>query len=170
MANLYVRVRPDAQLSRHRQYASRYKWGAQAVVAQKGDIRTTVIWNNSPDAITVNVLARGGSAILIDKLGNEVSLLSAGDRYPIRVPAATVRFEINEFVRDPINYFYIGGDPMILVETGVADTEVDIQGFVLKPADHENGAMADGTGAGDIDDRSNPSAIGQNPARIGRLS
>jgi hypothetical protein len=178
MAQLYIRVRPDAVLSKHRQNASRYKWGAQAVVAQKGDLRTTVIWNNSPDRITVNVAAKGGGeAILIDKLGNPQPLQANGGRYAIPVNPATVRFSWPDSpfgpLEDPVNYVYVGGDPMILIETGVGDLSVDIANFTRKDARPEDGSGPDATGAGDVVDNGpgmNPRIVGHDPARIGRLS
>jgi hypothetical protein len=169
-ARLFIRTRPDAMLSRHRQYASRYKWGAQAVVAQKGDLRTTVLWNNSPDAINADVKLNGSSATLIDAVGNEVPLQSSGGRARIPLAAASVRFFVNQDIADPINYYYVGGAPMILIETGVGDLGVDIANFTEKQPGKETGAGPDGSGQGDIDDRPNPQQIGQDPNRIGRLS
>lgn len=176
MAQLYIRVRPDAVLSKHRQNASRYKWGAQAVVSQKGDLRTTVIWNNSPDQVTVSVAAKGGDAILIDKLGNPQPIENAGGRYNITINPASVRFSWLDSpfgpIEDPVNYFYVGGDPMILIETGVGDFGVDIANFTRKDAAPENGSGADGNGTGDIVDNGpgmNPRVVGHDPARVGRL-
>ncbi len=175
-AQLFIRVRPDAVLSKHRQNASRYKWGAQAVVVQKGDIRTTVIWNNSPDQVTVNVAAKGGDALLIDKMGNPQQLQNAGGRYNITISPASVRFSwlTSPFgpIEDPVNYFFVGGDPMILVETGVGDFSVDIANFTRKDASPENGSGPDATGAGDIVDNGrgmDPHIAGHDPNTIGRL-
>jgi hypothetical protein len=176
MSQLYVRVRPDAVLSKHRQNASRYKWGAQAVVAQKGDMRTTVIWNNSPDEVTVQVAAKGAEAILIDKTGNAQPLNTSGGNHSITIKPAHVRFSwLNSPfgpLEDPVNYYYVGGDPMILIETGVGDHSVNIPGFILKNAAPENGSGPDGSAQGDVVDNGpgmNPRLVGHDPARVGRL-
>jgi hypothetical protein len=172
---LLVRVRPDAVLSKHRQNASRYKWGAQAVVAQKGDLRTTVLWNNSPDAVTVQVAAKGGEALLIDKNGNPQPLNTSGGNHSISINPASVRFSWPNSpfgpLEDPVNYFYVGGDPMILIETGVGDHSVNIPGFIVKSGP-ENGSQPDATSQGDIVDNGpgmNPRIVGHDPNRVGRL-
>ncbi|MGI8423947.1 MAG: hypothetical protein ACR2NO_07535 [Chloroflexota bacterium] len=176
MSQLYVRVRPDAVLSKHRQNASRYKWGAQAVVVQKGDLRTTVIWNSSPDTVTVNVAAKGSEALLIDKTGNPQPLNTSGGAHNITIGPATVRFSWPNSpfgpLEDPVNYYYVGGDPMILIETGVSDHAVNIANFIRKDAAPENGSGPDATSAGDIVDNGpgmNPRVVGHDPNRVGRL-
>ena len=176
MTQLHVRIRPDAVLSKHRQNASRYKWGAQAVVAQKGDLRTTVIWNNSPDQVTVQVGAKGGDAVLIDKHGNPQPLNTSGGTHNVTIAPASVRFSWPDSpfgpLEDPVNYFYVGGDPMILIETGVGDHDVNIPGFIRKETRPEDGSGPDATSQGDIVDNGrgmNPRQVGHDPNLVGRL-
>jgi hypothetical protein len=169
-AGLYIRVRPDSTLARVRRDASRYKWGLQAVVAQKSDLRTTVLWNNTPDPITVTVASKGVSAVRLTPDGRG-SDLPTGGRYTVELPAATRKHP----AWDPPNYYFLGGEPVIIVETGVGDHAVDIAGtgpangaFILKEARHEDGSQPDGNAQGDIaPNAQNPS--GDNPNFIGRF-
>ena len=168
---LYVRVRPDSTLAKVRRDASRYKWGLQAVVAQKGDLRTTVLWNRTPDPITVTVGAKGGSAVRLSPDGRGSDISANGGRYTVELAPASRKHP----AWDPPNYFFLGGEPVIIVETGVGDHSVDISGtgpangaFILKDARAEDGSQPDGNAQGDAPpSAANPS--GDNVNFIGRF-
>jgi len=163
---LLVRVRPDLQLGKWRQYASRWKWGVHAVMAQTGDTRAYVIWNGTPRALNVNITSRFGSEA---KIYNKVGAEQPGDPYNVSIPGATRHFEL--FGGDPVNYFYVGDDPMIVVERGVPpDAPVSIQNFITKPPREDTLADPDAGPTGDLDDRTWLQPRREDPNVIGVLS
>jgi hypothetical protein len=128
-ADLYVRVRPDHPIDKFRQYASRWRWASHAVVAQKGDMRTYVIWSGSEEAQMASIQPWGAEARLFDQYRQEAPLRRQDGRYAVTVDRATRRFEL--FGGDPPGYFYVGGPPMVLVEYGVPpDAPVSVAGYV----------------------------------------
>jgi hypothetical protein len=40
----------------------------------------------------------------------------------IDLPAATAYFKVNDQIKDPEGYHFIGGDPLLIVESGVTPT------------------------------------------------
>ena len=159
-------MRPDLLLGKWRQYASRWKWGVHAVMAQTGDTRAYVIWNGTPGALNVNITSRPG----VDaKVFNMLGVEQGGDPYSVTVPGATRHFEL--FGGDPVNYFYVGGDPVIVVERGVpADAPVSIENFITKPRREDTLADPDAGPAGDLDDRTWTQARRSDPNVFGVLS
>jgi hypothetical protein len=134
-ADLYIRVRPDHPRDRYRQYASRYKWGAHAVVADKGSQRSFIMWNGSETDQPVTIKAWGAEAILYtpDGAGNyqPQPISASGGRYNVTLPRATRHFEL--FGGDPPNYFYVGGPTYLLVEHGVpGGADVELSNFTKK--------------------------------------
>ncbi len=81
-----------------------------------GNRRVSVLWNGDGAPLRVRVPRRGGAeASLIDANGDQQTLTSVGSDWTIALPAATAHF-----AGDPPGYFFIGGDPRLLVEDGVA--------------------------------------------------
>lgn len=145
-ADLYVRYRADNPRDKYRQYASRYKWGAHAVAADKGAQRSYALWAGGSNPEPVSIKAWGAEAVLYrpDAAGNYIPepIAAQGGRYNLNLPGATRRFEL--FGGDPPGYHYIGGATYLLIENGVpAGANVEIQGFSKKerrpdtPADED---------------------------------
>lgn len=77
--------------------------------------RVTVLWNADGWATTVRIPKLGETAIVVDKSGVESPLVATGGAYSVTLGAATVTGPL-----DPAGYHFIGGPPLIIVETGVA--------------------------------------------------
>jgi hypothetical protein len=60
------------------------------------------------------VLKVGNAATLIDRLGNQRPIADTGGWYVVDLGPATARGPF-----DPDGYYYIGGDPLIVVQSGV---------------------------------------------------
>ncbi len=84
------------------------------VVFDQGAQRVTVVWDASPNAISIQVPAAGTGATLYDKLGNAQPLSASGGVYGVNLPGATMHTD-----QDNPNAYLIGGSPSIIVETGV---------------------------------------------------
>jgi hypothetical protein len=94
------------------------------VVFDKGTQRTAVLWNGSGGATRVSLPRLGESAVVVDKLGNETPLQPQDNRWVLTLEAASRRS--TAFGGDPPGYFFVGGSPLLLVETGVpADAPVE---------------------------------------------
>ncbi|MFH1486045.1 MAG: hypothetical protein ABIH46_08245 [Chloroflexota bacterium] len=75
------------------------------------DTKVTVIWNNSPSAISASVVLTGHSCIVMDKFGVQRPVSPQKGILSVALPGATYK--------DPISGYYdLGGDPYILVEKG----------------------------------------------------
>jgi hypothetical protein len=79
--------------------------------------RVTVLWNGDGAAVRVRVPRRGKSARLIDHTGRQLVLNNAGQDALVELPAATARF-----AGDPPGYFFIGGEPRLLIEEELPGT------------------------------------------------
>jgi hypothetical protein len=80
-----------------------------------GDRRVTALWNGDGLSLRVRVARRGTAAKLIDHQGKSLTTLgTAGQDYVIDLPGATARFS-----GDPPGYFFIGGEPRLLIEESV---------------------------------------------------
>jgi hypothetical protein len=91
-------------------------WQVYAVVfTLPGGRRVTVLWNGDGTALQVGVPRRGAQAQLIDVNGQAEPLSPTGPDWTIGLPAATAHF-----AGDPPGYYFIGGDPRLLIEDGVA--------------------------------------------------
>ena len=78
--------------------------------------RVTVLWNGDATDSMLQVPRGAGSAVLLDQYGAAQELRSDGDNWLVSLPGATARFYVNEIVRDPAGYHFIGGAPRLLVE------------------------------------------------------
>lgn len=86
----------------------------QVVLHKPNNQRVTVLWNGDGTPLDVQVPVSGVSARLLDRLGNELPLPQEGDSWRLTLPAATARFPL-----DPPGYYFIGGEPLLLIEEGV---------------------------------------------------
>jgi hypothetical protein len=108
----------------YRARAPRYQWWVHYVVFDKANQRTAVLWNGSGGATRVSLPRLGESAVVVDKLGNETPLQPQDNRWVLTLEAAVRRS--TAFGGDPPGYFFVGGSPLLLVETGVpADAPVE---------------------------------------------
>jgi hypothetical protein len=82
---------------------------------ERGDYRTTVAWNTSPEAVTHNIPANSQQATLVYKNGKTETIQARNGFYSIDLPPSTH----NADPRDPSIYM-IGGDPMIVDEQVMA--------------------------------------------------
>jgi hypothetical protein len=76
--------------------------------------RVSVVWNGDPTPLTISLPRNAPTAALVDKYGRVQPVEADGDRWRITLPAATAHSPL-----DPEGYYYIGGDPLLLVEQGV---------------------------------------------------
>jgi hypothetical protein len=93
-------------------------WQAYVVVFDlPGARRVTVVWNGDGEARCVNVSRSAGAGTVVDKRGAASAASGPGDAWSLNLSPATAHF-----VDDPDGYYFIGGDPLLLVEDGVPDT------------------------------------------------
>jgi len=85
----------------------------QVVLDMPGNRRVTVLWNGDGDPRRVRLARHGTGAHLVDRHGREQPLPAAGD-WTVPLPGATAHA-----ADDPPRYFYIGGDPVLVVAEGV---------------------------------------------------
>jgi hypothetical protein len=83
--------------------------------------RVTVLWNGDGRALQARVPRRSGQARLLDMQGNPAAgPTSIGQDWSVTLPPASAHFS-----GDPPGYYFIGGDPMLLIEDNVpADAPV----------------------------------------------
>ncbi|MFN0071841.1 MAG: hypothetical protein ACKVVP_10180 [Chloroflexota bacterium] len=88
-------------------------WPAQVsqVVMERGDRRTTVLWNNSPAEVETSFSAASKNATLVTKYGQAFPIAARGDRYFITLHGSTN----NSDERDRSIYL-VGGEPVIVDE------------------------------------------------------
>ena len=79
-----------------------------------GNRRLTVLWNADGAPRAAGVRKHGTAAKAVDKYGGSVPLVEQQGAWMVSLPPAT-----GSDPRDPAGYFYIGGDPLIVVEEGV---------------------------------------------------
>ncbi|MDQ3700040.1 MAG: hypothetical protein M3442_03855, partial [Chloroflexota bacterium] len=84
--------------------------------AGQGRQRVSVLWNGDAEAVQVTLPRLAERAALVDKYGRALSLEPDGDRWRLTLPGATAHSPL-----DPEGFFFIGGDPLLLVEEGVAE-------------------------------------------------
>jgi hypothetical protein len=83
----------------------------------RGDDRVTVLWNASAEDLEVGVPSGAATAKVIDKYGNSTTVVRQADgAFHLELAAATN----NTDARDT-RLVLVGGDPLILVEPGMAD-------------------------------------------------
>src|SRR5207248_4325793 len=101
--------------------------------------RVTALWNGDGAPLRVRIPKNGSSAQLIDRLGNTQSLDSNQGWWVVELPAATAYFKLNDQIKDPEGYHFIGGDPLLIVESGV-----DSSTPVVAPRLGDPGSVASG--------------------------
>jgi hypothetical protein len=79
-----------------------------------GSELVSVLWNGDGMPLRVSLPARSEQAQLFDKYGRVQTLQREGDRWTMTLPPATAHSPL-----DPEGYFFIGGDPLVLVERGI---------------------------------------------------
>ncbi len=84
------------------------------VVFDQGSQRVTVLWDASPTPISVQVPAAGTAATLLDKMGAAQPIAANGGAYGVNLAGATMHTDT-----DNPSAYLIGGNTMIIVETGV---------------------------------------------------
>ncbi|MBI3974724.1 MAG: hypothetical protein HY332_25895 [Chloroflexi bacterium] len=82
--------------------------------------RVSVLWNGDPVERVVSLPRNSARAALVDKYGRVQPLEADGERWLIKLGPATAQSPL-----DPEGYYFIGGDPVLLVEESVpADAPV----------------------------------------------
>jgi hypothetical protein len=97
-------------------------WQIYEVVFDMPDSRrVTVLWNGDGTPLRARVVRHSAQARLMDIQGNTLDgPTSVGSDWSISLPAATAHFS-----GDPPGYYFIGGEPRLLIEDGVPqDTAV----------------------------------------------
>jgi len=95
-------------------------WQVYQVAFDKpGNQRVTALWNGDGSPLRVRIPKNGSSAQVIDRLGNAHTLESNQGWWVVDLPAATAYFQLNDQIKDPAGYHFIGGDPLLIVESGV---------------------------------------------------
>jgi hypothetical protein len=89
-------------------------WQIYQVVVQRGDRRVRVLWNADPMARTVRVPREAASALVVDKRGGTRFATADGDWWVLTLDPASARRP-----HDAWDVFFVGGDPLLLVEEGV---------------------------------------------------
>ncbi len=92
---------------------TQFIWPAQVsqVVMERGDRRTTVLWNNSPSEVETSFEAASKGATLVTKYGQTMPLDPRSGRYYVTLRGSTN----NSDLRDQSIYL-IGGEPIIIDE------------------------------------------------------
>jgi hypothetical protein len=81
-----------------------------------GRQRVSVLWNGDAEAVQVTLPRVAERASLIDKYGRVLPLEPDGERWRVTLAGATAHSPL-----DPEGFYYVGGDPVLLVEDGVAE-------------------------------------------------
>jgi hypothetical protein len=87
----------------------------EVVLDLPGQKRVTVVWNGDGVPLEVRVPRHATAAQLINMQGDAVQGPdSVGSDWALTLPPATAHFS-----GDPAGYYFIGGEPRLLIETGV---------------------------------------------------
>jgi hypothetical protein len=91
-------------------------WQAYAVAFDlPGSRRVTVLWNGDGAAIRLRMARHGGQVRLLNAQNETLQApTSSGQDWLVDLPAATAHYP-----GDPPGYYFIGGEPRLLVEEGV---------------------------------------------------
>ncbi|HET6318851.1 MAG TPA: hypothetical protein VFG86_20540 [Chloroflexota bacterium] len=90
-------------------------WQVYQVAFDKpGRHRVTVLWNGDGEPRTVRLRKSGSTAVVVHKGGGARSAIESQGWWVVELPAATAHFP-----GDPGGYYFIGGDPQLLVEDQV---------------------------------------------------
>jgi hypothetical protein len=109
----------------------------QVAFDRPGNQRVSALWNGDGTALRVRVKKNGSSAQVIDRSGRSQTLQEQQGYWVVELPAATAYFKLNEQIKDPEGYHFIGGDPLLIVEEGVAPSTA-----VAAPALGDPGSVA----------------------------
>ncbi|HEY3057660.1 MAG TPA: FecR domain-containing protein [Chloroflexota bacterium] len=80
-----------------------------------GARRLSVLWNGDAQPQCVRAAHAGGVAQLLDKRGAARPAADVSGGWRVDLPGATAHFQ-----DDPVGYYFIGGDPLLLLEEGVS--------------------------------------------------
>jgi hypothetical protein len=98
-------------------------WHVYEVAFDKpGNQRVTALWNGDGSSLRVRIPKKGSSAQLVDRQGHVQALQDHQGWWVIDLPAASAHFKLNDQIKDPEGYHFIGGDPLLIVEDGVDPT------------------------------------------------
>jgi hypothetical protein len=102
----------------------------QVVLDRPGNERVLVLWNGDATPVRVQV-PRTGSLSMVDlDSGSERPVTTGpGSIASLELPGATATFHVDDKVRDPDGYHYIGGAPVLIIER-----EADPASAVQPPA------------------------------------
>jgi hypothetical protein len=90
-------------------------WQIYAVTLDFADRhRATVLWNGDGVALRARVARHSPRARLLNAQGEALAVAQVGSEWAIELPAATAHF-----AGDPPGYYFIGGEPRILIEDDV---------------------------------------------------
>ncbi len=92
-------------------------WQVYQVVADGGGTRVNIVWNGDGAPLRARVRRDGASAIKVDKTGNQTPLEAVDGWYVVDLGPASAHGPA-----DPNGYFYVGGDPVMIVQSGVPDS------------------------------------------------
>jgi len=109
----------------------------QVAFDRPGNQRVTALWNADGSGLRARIRKQGSSAQVVDRLGRATPLQDNQGFWVVDLPAATAYFKLNEQIKDPEGYHFIGGDPLLIVEDGV-----DPSAPVLTPALGDPGSVA----------------------------
>jgi len=109
----------------------------QVAFDRPGNQRVTALWSGDGSTLRTRIRKNGASAQVIDRAGRAVALQENQGWWVVDLPAATAYFKLSEQIKDPDGYHFIGGDPLLVVEEGVAPTTP-----VTAPALGEPGSVA----------------------------
>lgn len=94
-------------------------WQVYQVAFDKpGKQRVTALWNGDGAMVRARIRKTGASAKQVDRRGASQPLQENQGWWVVDLPAATAHFRLNDQIRDPDTYHYIGGDPVLIVEEG----------------------------------------------------
>jgi hypothetical protein len=111
-----VTFKPLEHTGRPRAAPDAPNWQVYQVVFERGPRRVSVLWNGAGESARVRLPRLGASALLVDQAGRETNLRPAGEWWEVDLPPATARGPL-----DPPGYYYVGGDPRLLVEAAVPE-------------------------------------------------
>ena len=113
-------------------------WQVYQVAFDKpGGQRVTVLWNGDGSPLRARIPKNGASAQLVDRLGNVQPLQANQGWWVVDLPAASAYFKVNDQIKDPEGYHFIGGDPLLILESGV-----DANATVVAPRLGDPGSVA----------------------------
>jgi hypothetical protein len=111
-------VRPQARWSAWPNNPNSFvpNWQIYEVVFDlPGNRRVTVLWNGDGVPLRARIPRRAAQARLLDAQSKPLAAVSVGQDWAIDLPAASTHF-----AGDPPGYYFIGGEPRLLVEEDVA--------------------------------------------------